>query len=74
MVRVVHAGERPAPVIADVTALKKLGQFTLTPDDVKAVAVPVLRHRLVLRPEADLEGVTTDHVVNDIVAAVEVPK
>jgi hypothetical protein len=28
----------------------------------------------VLRPEADLEGVTTDHVVSDIVAAVEVPK
>jgi MoxR-like ATPase len=38
------------------------------------MAVPVLRHRLVLRPEADLEGVTTDHVVSDIVAAVEVPK
>ena len=33
---------------------------TLLPDDVKAVAAPVLRHRLVLRPEADLEGVTTD--------------
>ena len=50
------------------------GRDNALPDDDKAMAAPVLRHRLVLRPEADLEGVTTDHVVSDIVAAVEVPK
>jgi MoxR-like ATPase len=50
------------------------GRDYALPDDVKAMAVPVLRHRLVLRPEADLEGVTSDHVVGDVLAAVEVPK
>ncbi len=44
------------------------------PDDVKQAAHPVLRHRIVLRPEADLEGLTTDQVMNDIIAAVELPK
>ncbi|MDR0842881.1 MAG: MoxR family ATPase [Acidobacteriota bacterium] len=46
----------------------------LIPDDVKAAAPPVLRHRLMLRPEADLEGVTADQVVAEIVNSVEVPK
>jgi MoxR-like ATPase len=43
------------------------------PDDVKRAAVPVLRHRLVLKPEADLEGVTTEQVIQDVLASVEVP-
>ncbi len=46
----------------------------LIPDDVKAAGPPVLRHRLVLKPEADLEGITSDQVVSDILSAVEVPK
>jgi MoxR-like ATPase len=46
----------------------------LVPDDVKAAAVPVLRHRLVLKPEADLEGVSADQAVSEILRAVEVPK
>ncbi|MDR1728878.1 MAG: MoxR family ATPase [Acidobacteriota bacterium] len=46
----------------------------LIPDDVKAAAPPVLRHRLVLRPEADLEGLTPDQVVRDVVNSVEVPR
>ena len=46
----------------------------LIPDDIKAVAQPVLRHRLVLQPEADLEGITTDMVVREILNSVEVPK
>ena len=46
----------------------------LIPDDVKAAALPVLRHRLLLKPEADLEGITADQVVTDVVAAIEVPK
>jgi MoxR-like ATPase len=50
------------------------GRAYLIPDDVKAAASPVLRHRLLVRPEADLEGITPDRVVADILAAVEVPK
>jgi MoxR-like ATPase len=50
------------------------GRDFLIPDDIKAAAPPVLRHRLLLKPEADLEGVTTDQVIADVLAAVEVPK
>jgi MoxR-like ATPase len=50
------------------------GRDFLIPDDVKAAALPILRHRLVLKPEADLEGVTPDQVVRDVVKGVEVPK
>lgn len=50
------------------------GRDYLLPDDVKAAALPVLRHRLLLKPEADLEGLTTDQVIAQVTAAVEVPK
>lgn len=50
------------------------GRDYLIPDDVKAATAPVLRHRLILRPEADLEGLTPDSVVAEVLAAVEIPK
>jgi MoxR-like ATPase len=50
------------------------GRDYLIPDDVKHAAKPVLRHRIVLKPEADLEGVTPDQVLQDVLRAVEVPK
>jgi MoxR-like ATPase len=45
-----------------------------SPDDVKAVAPPVLRHRLVLRPEAELEGAGPDDLVRELLETVEVPR
>jgi MoxR-like ATPase len=50
------------------------GRDYVIPDDVKAVSRPVLRHRIMLRPEADLEGITPDQVLEDVLRAVEVPK
>ena len=50
------------------------GRDFVVPDDVKEAAVPVLRHRLVLRPEAELEGLDTDRVVSEVLAATAVPK
>jgi MoxR-like ATPase len=50
------------------------GRDYLLPDDVKAAALPVLRHRILLKPEADLEGLTTDQVLGQVITAVEVPK
>ncbi len=44
------------------------------PDDVRDVALPVLRHRLALRAEAELDGATTDAVISDILKTVEVPR
>jgi MoxR-like ATPase len=46
----------------------------LLPDDVKAAALPVLRHRILLKPEADLEGLTSDQVISHVISSVEVPK
>ena len=50
------------------------GREYIIPDDVKQSALPVLRHRIVLKPEADLEGITPDQVLQDVLRAVEVPK
>jgi MoxR-like ATPase len=46
----------------------------MIPDDVKAAALPVLRHRVILRPEAELEGLERDQVLSEVIASVEVPK
>jgi MoxR-like ATPase len=46
----------------------------VTPDDVKALARPTLRHRVILRPEAELEGVTADSVLDTVLATVQVPR
>lgn len=45
-----------------------------TPDDVRDVAMPVLRHRIALRAEAELEGATTDAAISDILKTIEVPR
>ena len=50
------------------------GRDFLIPDDVKSAAPPVLRHRLALRPEAELEGFDADRVIADVIAATALPK
>ncbi|NLV55864.1 MAG: AAA family ATPase, partial [Acidimicrobiales bacterium] len=44
------------------------------PDDVKAVAKPALRHRLQIRAEAALEGLTADRVIDNLLATVPAPR
>jgi MoxR-like ATPase len=50
------------------------GRMYVTPDDVKALAHPTLRHRVQLRPEAELEGVTAESVLGTVLATVPVPR
>jgi MoxR-like ATPase len=50
------------------------GRDFVTPDEVKAVVKPTLRHRIMLRPEVELEGATADGVLDGILAAVPVPR
>ena len=50
------------------------GRDYLVPDDVKRAVPPVLRHRLMLKPEAELEGFDADRVLADVIAAVPVPR
>jgi MoxR-like ATPase len=50
------------------------GRDYLLPDDVKRAVKPVLRHRVMLKPEAELEGFDADRVLADVIAAVPVPR
>ena len=50
------------------------GRTYVVPDDVKALAAPVLRHRVLLRPEAEIEGIDADAAIRRIVAGVDVPR
>jgi MoxR-like ATPase len=50
------------------------GRDYVTPDDVKAVAAPVLRHRVLLKPEAELDGLRPDDVIQRLLATVPVPR
>lgn len=50
------------------------GRRFVTPDDIQTMALPTLAHRLSLRPEAELEGVTTDNVLRSVLGSVPVPR
>jgi MoxR-like ATPase len=50
------------------------GRDYATPDDIKVMARPALRHRMRLRPEAELEGVTTDAALDSVLATVPTPR
>lgn len=50
------------------------GRDFITPEDVKFIAAPVLRHRIMLTPDKEMEGITADDVVKQIIDKVEVPR
>ncbi len=74
----IHYGASPRASVALLLCSKALaamrGRDFTTPDDVRDVALPVLRHRLTLRAEAELDGVTGDAVIADIIKSAEVPR
>ncbi len=74
----IYLGGSPRASIAMLNAAKAFatlqGRDFVTPDDVKVVAPPVLRHRLVLTAEKEMEGGTAEEVVREILGMVEVPR
>ena len=74
----IHYGASPRASVALLLCSKALaairGRDFVTPDDVRDVALPVMRHRLTLRAEAELDGVTPDSVITDILKSAEVPR
>jgi MoxR-like ATPase len=74
----ISVGAGPRGAIALVRAARAAallaGRDFVTPDDIKTVALPALRHRLLLAPELELEGHTTDQVLTSLLAAVEAPR
>jgi len=71
-------GASPRASIALLECSKALaaisGRDYVLPEDIKNVATPVLRHRLLLRAETEMEGLKTDDVVRQFLGAVEVPR
>ena len=74
----VEVGASPRAGLMVLTASKALaalqGRSHVLPDDVKAVAKPVLRHRLVLKPGAEVEGYSTDDVLDEVLTRTEIPR
>lgn len=50
------------------------GRDFITPEDIKFIALPVLRHRVILTPDKEMEGITSDEVIVQIVDKIEVPR
>ncbi|MBT3218390.1 MAG: MoxR family ATPase [Proteobacteria bacterium] len=73
----VELGASPRASIALLLCAQVLaaaeGRTYVVPDDLKELAHPVLRHRFLLQPDAELEGITTDSVVENVLMDVSVP-
>lgn len=71
-------GGSPRASVAILNASKAIatlnGRDFVTPEDIKHVALPVLRHRIMLSPEKEMEGIETDEIVKQIIDKVEVPR
>src|SRR5262245_9648637 len=61
-------------LLASKTYAALQGRAYVTPDDVKFVTPPVYRHRLLLKPEAEIEGLDADAVIRRLLGQVEVPR
>ncbi|PAW78104.1 MAG: magnesium chelatase [Pedosphaera sp. Tous-C6FEB] len=72
----VGAGPRAsqALLLASRAQAALAGRDFVTPDDIKAMAVPVLDHRLILRPEFEIEGVTVSEVIQKVLQEIAVPR
>ncbi len=73
-----YLGGSPRASLAIVAAAKAIaairGRDFITPDDVIYVATPVLRHRIMLTPDKEMEGVTPDDVIGQIIQKIEIPR
>ncbi|MCK8522873.1 MoxR family ATPase [Aquimarina sp. D1M17] len=73
-----YLGASPRASIAIMNASKAMaainGRDFVTPDDIKKVATAVLRHRIILTPEREMEGFTTEKAVLQIIETIEIPR
>ena len=74
----IYLGGSPRASLSIIKSAKAIaairGRDFVTPDDIQFVAVHVLNHRLILTPEAEMEGVRTEDVILEIVKTIEVPR
>ena len=73
-----YMGASPRASIAILNASKGLailrGRDFVTPEDVKEVAIPVLNHRVVVTPEREMEGMTSNDIIQQILDTIEIPR
>ena len=73
-----HLGASPRAGLALMQGARTLAAFHgrdyAVPDDVVELALPVLRHRVILSAEAEVEGHSVDELLGELVASVEVPR
>jgi MoxR-like ATPase len=74
----IYLGASPRASLAIISSAKAIaainGRDFVTPDDIVFVATPVLRHRMMLTPDREMEGITTDEVIKQIIHKIEVPR
>lgn len=73
-----YLGASPRASLAILRAAKAnaaiKGRDFVTPEDIKEMATPVLRHRIILTPEKEMEGITADELIENILRTIEVPR
>jgi MoxR-like ATPase len=74
----IYLGASPRASIAVMNASKAIaamqGRDFVTPDDIREVVTPVLRHRIILAPDKEMEGITEDEVIRQIIQGMDVPR
>jgi MoxR-like ATPase len=74
----IYLGASPRASLAIIASAKAIaainGRDFVTPDDIVFVSIPVLRHRIMLTPDREMEGITTDEVIKQIIYKIEVPR
>jgi MoxR-like ATPase len=73
-----YLGASPRASLAILKSAKAhaamMGRDFVTPEDIIEMAVPVMRHRIILTPEKEMEGLSPDELINDIISKIEVPR
>jgi MoxR-like ATPase len=74
----IYLGASPRASLAIMNASKAIaamqGRDFVTPDDILSVAIPVLRHRIILTPDKEMEGISEDDVIRQIIQGMDVPR
>jgi len=74
----IYLGASPRASIAIMNASKAMaainGRDFVTPEDILDVVLPVLRHRIILAPDKEMEGITEDEVLKGVIHSMDIPR
>jgi MoxR-like ATPase len=74
----IYLGASPRASLAIMNGSKAMaamhGRDFVTPEDILEVVTPILRHRIILSPDKEMEGISEDEVIRQIIQVMEVPR